>query len=744
MLRLVTYVKKYWLSILCIVALLYGQAQCELALPDYMSDIISVGIQAGGVESAVPMELSKETYEKVKILMSEENVAFLDQCYRYEDRDNDSLYYAVEESMLQKGVYVLKEESYRNDSRLQEAFAAPLLITYGIEATQQESTTTAKDEINEMLSQLPEGVDPFVIFARMSEEQKQEICDSIEDKLSVMGESSALIASAQMVSKEYESLGIATDQIQMIYIGSVGVKMLSIAFAGVLCAILVGYFSSRSAAGIARDLRRDVFEKVESFSNEELTRFSTASLITRTTNDVQQIQMALTMMLRFMIYSPIMGIGAIIRVLDSDGSMIWIIAATVILIMIVISILMAVAGPKFKAMQKLVDRLNLVMREQLNGMLVIRAFHNEDKEAIRFDHANKNMTNTQLFTTRSMALMMPIIMFIFNSVSLVIIWVGSHLVDLGTMQIGDMMAYMQYAMQIIMSFMFIAMIALFIPRAGVAAKRVFEVLDTKLSIQDPEVEEEPLAKGTVAFHHVSFAYPGAEEEVLSDINFCTKPGQTTAFIGSTGSGKSTIVNLIQRFYDVSKGSIEIDGVDVRKMNQQTLRRKIGFVPQKGQLFSGTIASNIKFSDASISDEQMREAAEIAQASEFIESKPEGYQTPIAQGGGNVSGGQKQRISIARAIAKQPEIFIFDDSFSALDFKTDAKLREALGKLCRKNGATMLVIAQRIASIMHADQIIVLEEGRMVGKGTHEELMKDCPIYQEIALSQLSKEELENE
>lgn len=744
MLRLVTYVKKYWFSILCIVALLYGQAQCELALPDYMSDIISVGIQAGGVESAVPMELSKETYEKVKILMSEEDVAFLDQCYRYEDRDNDSLYYAVEGSMLKKGVYVLKEESYRNDPRLQEAFAAPLLITYGIEATQQESTTTAKDEINEMLSQLPEGVDPFVIFARMSEEQKQEICDSIEEKLSVMGESSALIASAQMVSKEYESLGIATDQIQRNYIGSVGVKMLSIAFVGVLCAILVGYFSSRSAAGIARDLRRDVFEKVESFSNEELTRFSTASLITRTTNDVQQIQMALTMMLRFMIYSPIMGIGAIIRVLDSDGSMIWIIAATVILIMIVISILMAVAGPKFKAMQKLVDRLNLVMREQLNGMLVIRAFHNEDKEAIRFDNANKNMTNTQLFTTRSMALMMPIIMFIFNSVSLVIIWVGSHLVDLGTMQIGDMMAYMQYAMQIIMSFMFIAMIALFIPRAGVAAKRVFEVLDTKLSIQDPEMEEEPLAKGTVAFHHVSFAYPGAEEEVLSDINFCTKPGQTTAFIGSTGSGKSTIVNLIQRFYDVSKGSIEIDGVDVRKMNQQTLRQKIGFVPQKGQLFSGTIESNIKFSDASISDEQMKEAAEIAQASEFIESKPEGYQTPIAQGGGNVSGGQKQRISIARAIAKQPEIFIFDDSFSALDFKTDAKLREALGKLCRKNGATMLVIAQRIASIMHADQIIVLEEGKMVGKGTHEELMKDCPIYQEIALSQLSKEELENE
>lgn len=752
MLRLTKYLKKFWFGLICVVALLYGQAQCELALPDYMSDIVSVGIQSGGVDSSVPQVISKETFEHMQIFMSEDEIKLVNDYYRYTDdlKDKKDLVYETSDEMLTNGIYVLKDQDAQDSKQLINAVQEPLMLVSGMNAMMNgESSAIASEEeegnqLQEMLAQLPKGMDVFMALQMMPKDQIDEMRLGVDDKLSLLGESSANLAGAQMVKAEYEMLGIDTSAIQINYIWKIGLQMLTVSLAGVLCAIIVGYFSSRIAAGVARNLRRDTFNKVESFSSSEFNKFSTASLITRTTNDVQQIQMALIMMMRFMIYSPIMGVGAVIRVLDSDGSMIWIIAATVILIMLIISVLMVVAGPKFKSMQRLVDKLNLVMREQLSGMLVIRAFHNEDEESGKFDQANQAITKTQLFTSRSMSLMMPTIMFIFNSVSLLIIWVGSHQVDLGTMQVGDMMAYMQYAMQIIMSFMFIAMIAIFIPRADVAAKRVFEVMDTPLMIHDPK-ENKPVSKqGTVVFNDVSFAYPGAEEEVLKNISFTALPGETTAFIGSTGSGKSTIINLVPRFFDVTSGSVEVDGVDVREMSQHDLRDKIGLVPQKGQLFAGTIASNIKYSDETMSDERMKEAAAIAQATEFIDTKPEGYDTPIAQGGSNVSGGQKQRLSIARAIAKQPEIYIFDDSFSALDFKTDAKLREALNVLCAKTHSTMLVVAQRVSSIMHADQIIVLDEGRMVGKGTHNELMKSCPVYQEIAYSQLSKEELENE
>lgn len=746
MLRVITkYLKKFWLGMICVVALLYGQAQCELALPDYMSDIVSTGIQSSGIEHGVPEIISKETMDKVTIFMSDDEKTLVSDSYRYTNSsESKKLPYEISDKVLKNGVYVLKDSDKVESKKLEDAFSAPLLLVSGIDSAIKGDQATTDENMKKMMESLPAGVDPYMVMKSMPQKEIQEMRNSITEKLETYGSSSAGIAAASSVKSEYIKLGIDTGSIQTAYIWNVGLMMLTIALGGVLCAIIVGYFSSRIAAGVSRNMRKDTFEKVESFSSTEFNKFSTASLITRTTNDIQQIQMVLVMALRFVIYSPIMGVGAIIRVMDSDGSMIWIIASTVILLMLVISVLMAVVGPKFKSMQKLVDKLNLVMREQLSGMLVIRAFHNEEEESKRFEDANNNMRKTQLFTGRSMALMMPIIMLIMNGTSLLIIWVGSHQIDLGTMQVGDMMAYMQYAMQIIMSFMFIAMISIMIPRAGVAAKRVFEVLDTPLSIANPTTSEEPSGHGHIAFKDVSFRYPGAEEDVLTDINFEAHPGETTAFIGSTGSGKSTIINLVPRFFDVSGGSVEVDGVDVRKMTQHDLRDKIGLVPQKGQLFAGTIASNIKYSDENMSDERMKEAAEIAQATEFIDSKPEGYDTPIAQGGTNVSGGQKQRLSIARAIAKQPEIFIFDDSFSALDFKTDAKLREALNKLCAKTHSTMLVVAQRVSSIMHADQIIVLDEGRMVGKGTHSELLKNCPVYQEIAYSQLSKEELENE
>lgn len=757
MLKVRKYLKKYWLALLCIVALLYTQAQAELALPDYMSNIVTYGIQAGGFDDNVPRVISKDSMENVFIFMSEEDQTFVLDHYdfvAFKDIDNATLPYKVDVSansvLKDSGVYVIRDNSSDVYDKLDAMFQTPLLMVSGIQALEQGDTSLGgseqKQEMQDMLEHLPAGMNIFDALRMMPAEKIQEMMDNSSKQFELMGESTMTLAAASTIKQEYQSIGIDTTAIQNQYIMNMGLTMLVIALGSVICAILVGLAASLVAAGVSKHMRHDVFEKVESFSNTEFNKFSTASLITRTTNDIQQIQMALVMTLRIVIYSPILAIGAIIRVMNSATSMIWIIALVVVVLLSVIVVTFAIVGPKFRKVQSLVDRLNLVMREGLSGMLVIRAFHTEQVEEERFDVANQDMRKVNLFTTRTLSVIMPIVMFIFSATSLLIVWVGSHEIDLGNMQIGEMMAFMQYAMQIIMSFMMLAFISIMLPRASVAAKRAFEVLETPLSIADPKEAKtfDEQEKGYVEFKNVSFRYPGAEEDVLKDISFKANPRETTAFIGSTGSGKSTIINLVPRFFDVSGGSVEVDGVDVREVNQKSLRDKIGLVPQKGILFSGTIETNIKYSDEAMSDEQMMEASQVAQAVEFIESKEEGYDTPIAQGGSNVSGGQKQRISIARAIAKQPEIFIFDDSFSALDFKTDAKLREALKKLCDRTGSTVLLVAQRISSIMHADQIVVLEEGRIVGKGTHKELMESCEVYQEIAYSQLSKEELENE
>lgn len=741
MIRVLKYVKKSWWCVILVVGLLYAQAQCELALPDYMSSIVSNGIQASGIDSPVPEMMSKETLDKAVLFVEDKEKVLL----KYELAQSEKeLPYAIDKPFKKDTVYVLKESKDIEDDTLRTQLGQSLLMYQSINQIEA-GKMPLDDSANQMIEQLPAGMSLFDAFTMMPKEQIQEFKQQSLQQLESMGESTISIAGASVVKAEYEALGVTIADLQNNYIFSAGLSMLVIALGGALCAIIVGYFSSLIAAVVSRDMRKDVFEKVESFSNTEFNKFSTASLITRSTNDIQQIQMATVMIFRIVIYAPIMGVGAVIRVLDADASMIGIIACTVVLIMSIIAILFAFVSPKFKMMQKLVDRLNLVMRETLSGMLVIRAFQTEEIEENRFDEANKNMMKTNLFTGRSMAAMMPIIMFIMNAVTLVIVWVGGHQVDAGSLQIGDMMAFLQYAMQIIMSFMMIAMVSIFLPRASVAAKRVYEIIDMPLSIADPKqpksFNEE--IKGTVAFNNVSFRYPNAEEDVLTDINFVAKPGEVTAFIGSTGSGKSTIINLVPRFFDVTSGNIEVDGIDIREVSQHALREKIGLVPQKGTLFQGSIASNIKYSDYQMSDEEMEDAATVAQAIDFISAKEDKFDSEIAQEGSNVSGGQKQRISIARAIAKRPEIFIFDDSFSALDFKTDAKLREALDVLCKQTKSTVLLVGQRIASIMHANQIIVLEEGRMVGRGTHQQLLETCDVYKEIAYSQLSKEELEN-
>ena len=577
----------------------------------------------------------------------------------------------------------------------------------------------------------------------------QETSDTLREQFAsyteVMGQSTLDTANASLVKQEYQSLGMNTDHIQNRYLFENGAKMLFVALASAACAVAVGFLASRVAAGFSRDLRRDVFGKVESFSNAEFNRFSTNTLITRTTNDVQQIQMVLVMILRIVIYAPIIGIGAIIKVLQSDANMTWIIALVVVIILGIMLSAFVLVLPKFRIQQKLLDKLNSVVREFLEGMPVIRAFNNQQEEQQKFRQANNDIMRTALFTGRAMGSLMPLIMLVMNCSSILIVWVGSHQIDAGSLQVGDMMAFMQYAMQIIMAFMMITMISIMLPRASVAAGRIVEVLQTKpaiLEAKDP-VAFDPARKGQVSFQHVSFRYPGAEEEVLHDLSFTCEPGKTTAFIGSTGSGKSTIVNLVPRFFDVTEGKILVDGVDLREADIHDLRNRIGYVPQKASLFSGTIESNLRYANEDATDEQLKEAAKIAQALDFIEAKPDGFASEIAQGGTNVSGGQRQRLSIARALVKQPEIFIFDDTFSALDFKTDAQLRKELNQLCEKKQSTVLLVAQRISSIMHADQIIVIDNGRIVGRGKHQELLENCDVYKEIAYSQLSKEELEN-
>ena len=742
MLKLLKYLKKSIVPILVIVLFLIGQAVCDLSLPDYTSKVVNVGIQQGGVENPVPDVIRASEMDKLMLLMEESDKNTVLSNYNYLDKASLS----DKDLTGDEPIYELNTKDKTIIEELSSIFGKPMLVVKGFE-NDSEETKKIKEE---MLANLPPqmiqngDVDMFEVFSLMPKENLSEVRKTIDEKFSAMPDSIITQSAISYVRGEYENLGINTDKLQTNYMFLAGAKMLGIALLSAIATIVVGFLGARVAATLGRNLRSKVFNKVMSFSNTEMDKFSTASLITRSTNDIQQVQMLMVMMLRVVIYSPIIAIGGIIKVTKTNTSMTWIIAVAVIAILSLVMILFIVVMPKFKVVQTLVDRVNLVTREILTGIPVIRAFSTQKYEEKRFDKANLDLTKTNIFVNRVMACMMPAMMLVMNGISVLIMWNGAHGVDSGAMQVGDMMAFIQYTMQIIMSFLMISAISIMLPRAAVCVQRVDEVISTDLIIEDKEQTEnfKEDKKGYIEFNNVSFKYPNAEEYVLSDISFVAKPGETTAFIGSTGSGKSTLINLIPRFYDVTEGSIKVDGVDVRNVSQHDLREKIGYVPQKGILFSGTIDSNLRYGREEATDVEIVRAAEIAQAIDFISSKPERFETEISQGGTNVSGGQKQRLSIARAIAKNPEIYIFDDSFSALDFKTDSALRKALKQ--ETSDSTVLIVAQRISTILHADQIIVLDEGKVVGKGTHNELLKNCEVYKQIALSQLSKEELENE
>ena len=714
--RLFKYMGMYWKAVLLILLLLCGQAYCDLSLPGYTSDIVNVGIQQGGIEESVPKAISKE--KMGQLLM------FLDDDSKQEVLDA----YEEDETTYDKEAYVLKESLQKNDQKynnLKDLLSMPMMA-----CTAMESDSAMSEQVQQMMQAAQHN--PQILQQTMGqmEEKFGDLPDTILDQ-----------AAISYVKGAYQDLGMDMDHIQLHYLFTTGAKMLFLAFCGMAISILVGLLASRVGASAGRNLRSRVFRKVVGFSNNEFDHFSTASLITRSTNDIQQIQMLMVMLLRIVLYAPILALGGVYKVFQTNVSMSWIIALAVILIGLVVLVLFTVAMPKFKSMQTLVDKLNLVTREILTGLSVIRAFDTEKHEEERFDQANRNLTKTNLFVNRAMTFMMPVMMLIMNGVSVLIVWTGSHGISDGQMQVGDMMAFIQYTMQIIMGFLMICMISIMLPRAAVSAERVDEILTSETMIHDPEQPKRltDAEKGVLKFDHVSFRYPGAEEEVLSDISFTAEPGKTTAIIGSTGSGKSTLLNLIPRFYDVTEGKITLGGKDIRDISQRDLREELGYVPQKGVLFSGTIGSNIMYGNPNGSEQEMIEAAQVAQAEEFIETKKHRYESHIAQGGANVSGGQKQRLSIARAIAKHPQVFLFDDSFSALDYKTDAVLRQALKE--HTENATVLIVAQRISTILHADQILVLDDGKIAGAGTHEELLKSCEVYQQIAASQLSEEEL---
>jgi ATP-binding cassette subfamily B multidrug efflux pump len=721
MLKMFRYVKDRWYYIVLILALLFLQAYCDLALPDYTSKIVNVGIQQKGIEDGVPEEIRKESMEKLFLFMSSREQTEVQECYT-----------------LENGIYTLKDIGKDQREELDKIFGLPMLAVSGMSGDSEQAAAMKKE------MGLPGDADLFQVLRQIPEEQRARMFEEQMEKLGEMPESIVTQSAVVYLEQEYEQMGKDLDAMQTAYLVRSGVRMLGMAFLIMAAAVAVTFLSSRVAAYMGRNLRNQVYRKVISFSGAELNKFSTASLITRSTNDIQQIQMLATMIFRIVLYAPILGIGGIIKVFQTEVSMTWILALAVILILLVVLVLFRVAMPKFTLLQKLIDKLNLVTREILTGIMVIRAFSTEEHEEERFEQANRELTKTNLFVNRVMTFMMPTMMLIMNGITVLIVYNGAYAVDSGSMQVGNMMAFIQYAMQIIMSFLMITMMSIMIPRAGVSAKRINEVLETEVSIQSPQTVKhaERAVSGRVEFDHVSFAYPGAEEKVLSDITFTAEKGQTVAFIGSTGSGKSTLVNLIPRLFDVTEGTIRVDGVDVREMNLKELRDKIGFVPQKGVLFSGTIGSNIRYGRTEATEEEVRRAAEIAQAWDFICEKTEGVESPIAQGGTNVSGGQKQRLSIARAVAKNPEIYIFDDSFSALDYKTDVALRRALKN--ETKDATTLIVAQRISTILHADRIIVLDDGCVVGQGTHRELLKSCEVYRQIAMSQLSEEELANE
>ncbi|MBN1056284.1 MULTISPECIES: ABC transporter ATP-binding protein [unclassified Clostridium] len=743
MLKLLKHLKKSVWLILAILVLLVGQAVCDLTLPKYTSDIVNVGIQHGGVDKITPDVIRESEMERLSLFIEDKDYKEVLENYDLVNKGSTS---DEEYPLLEvENLYVLKNIDKDKIEELNSIFAKPMVMVSNFES----DSDKVKAMENQMISSFPPGVlkedaNIFDIFKIMPEEQFKEITSSMNEMFSKLDDSSIEQMAVSFVKNEYTKIGVNMDKYQTNYIFSSGAKMLGFALVSMIATILVTLIASRVAATFSRDLRSSVFKKVVGFTNKEFDDFSTASLITRCTNDIQQIQILTVMVLRFVLYAPILGIGGFIKVLNTNSTMSWVIGVAILAILSLVSVLFAIAMPKFKKLQKLVDKINLVAREILTGIPVIRAFSTEKHEEKRFDKANKELTDVNLFVNKIMACMMPAMMFIMNGITVLIVWVGASKIENATMQVGDLMAFIQYTMQIIMAFLMLSMISIMISRAAVSAKRIAEVLDTEGLIKDPVSVKsfDNNKKGYVEFKNVNFRYPKAEEDVLSNINFTAKPGETTAIIGSTGSGKTTLVNLIPRFFDTTEGEILVDGVDVRNVTQHDLRDKIGYVPQKGMLFSGTIESNIKYGAENAPKEVIMNAARVAQATEFIEAKDDTYNSPISQGGNNVSGGQKQRLSIARAIAKQPEIYIFDDSFSALDYKTDIVLRKALNEQI-KDG-TILIVAQRISTVLNADKIIVLDEGKIVGKGTHKELLKSCEVYKQIALSQLSKEELENE
>lgn len=736
--KLFKFLKPYTAAVAAIICILVVQAYCDLSLPTYTSDIVNVGIQQGGIDETVPDTISKKDLNHLLLLVPSDRQKTVKNAYTesVEKYDYNGTVMELKASV--------KEDEKKMD-RLSEILGKPMLMAAGFDSG-SDMTQKIEEQMRTQMSGIPnvDKMDIYDMLEFMGAEGRNALIGQMDQQMDSMQDSMIAQAAAGYIKDAYTHIGIDTDQIETTYILHTGAKMLALAFLGMAASILVGLLASRVGAGVGRRLRENVFRKVVGFSNAEFDKFSTASLITRSTNDIQQIQLLLVMILRMVLYAPIMAIGGIWKVFHTNVDMSWIIGLAVAVIIVIVGFLFLVVMPKFKLIQNQVDKLNLVSREILTGLSVIRAFGTQKYEEERFDDANKALTKTNLFVNRAMTFMMPLMMFVMNSIAVLIVWVGGHSINDGAMQVGDMMAFIQYTMQIIMAFLMICMISVMLPRAAVSAGRVDEVLTSETLIHDPgnpsHIPEE--GKGKIVFDHVSFRYPGAEEDVLHDISFTAEPGKTTAFIGSTGCGKSTLVNLIPRFYDVTDGKITIDGKDIRNVSQHELREKLGYVPQKAVLFSGDVASNILYGNPDGSEAEMTEAATIAQATEFIEQKKKKYKSTISQGGSNVSGGQKQRLSIARAIAKHPDVYIFDDSFSALDYKTDATLRAKLKE--KTSESTVMIVAQRISTILHADQIIVLDDGQIVGKGTHKELLKNCEAYYQIASSQLSEKELEED
>lgn len=752
MLKILKYLKKSSISVVAIVLLLMVQALCDISLPDYTSKIVNIGIQQGGIENAVPEVIKEDDLKKLMIFIDANKQSQVKDYYhliKYKDTESDSYKKNIDKypALKNENLYVLKDIDKDELKDLNELLSKSEMALLTIENNKNQDNKIKESILKSFpieLSVKMKDKSLIEIMEYLPKEKTNAIKKEIMKKIEKMPESIIEQSAIIYVNKEYKSIGIDMDRLQNKSILKSGTQMIAIAILSMFVTIIVTFLAAKVAAKLGKTLRTDVYEKVMSFSNEEMKKYSTASLITRSTNDIQQIQVMMVMILRFIFYAPMMAVMGIFKVVNTNVSMTWIIGVAVLFIVFLLSILFTFVMPKFKLVQKLVDRLNLVSREIITGIMPIRAFSNQEYEEKRFEEANRNLTKVNIFVNRIMSFMMPSMILVMNLIGILIVYKGTYSIDSGTMQVGDMMAFIQYTMQIIMSFLVIAMMSVMIPRASVSASRICEIIETNPTIKDSlDIKTfNPDKKGVVEFKNVSFKYPDAEEEVLSDISFIANPGKTTAFIGSTGSGKSTLVNLIPRFFDATKGQILVDGTDIRDVKQFELREKIGYVPQKGILFTGTIASNLRYGNRNATDDEIKEAADIAQASEFINSKPEGVEFKIAQGGTNVSGGQKQRLSIARAIAKNPEIYIFDDSFSALDLKTDAALRKELKR--KTSESTVLIVAQRISTILHAEQIIVLDEGKIIGKGTHEELLKTCEVYKQIALSQLSKEELGNE